>query len=75
MAGTKAGGQKAAQRNLASDPLFYEKIGSKGGKNGQGPAYRKGGDRASGFAANPDLARIAGKKGGSISRRRHLVEA
>ncbi len=60
MAGTKAGGQKAAATNKAkfgSD--FYAKIGAKGGKNG----------RTGGFAANPELARIAGAKGGRISRR------
>jgi general stress protein YciG len=59
MAGTKAGGLKAAQKNLAKDPNFYAKIGAKGGKNGH----------TGGFAANPDLARIAGAKGGRISRR------
>lgn len=61
MAGTKAGGQKAAATNKArhgSD--FYAKIGSKGGKNGN----------TGGFAANPELARIAGAKGGRVSRRR-----
>ncbi|HRN90657.1 MAG TPA: hypothetical protein PK543_03145 [Candidatus Saccharibacteria bacterium] len=60
MAGTKAGGQKAAKKNLARDPLFYAKIGAKGGKAGN----------TGGFAANPELARIAGAKGGRISRRR-----
>ena len=60
MAGTKAGGLKAAQKNLARDPDFYAKIGRKGGKNG----------RTGGFAANPALARIAGAKGGRISRRK-----
>ena len=64
MAGTKAGGQKAAQKNLAKDPNFYAKIGAKGGKNG----------RTGGFAANPELARIAGAKGGRISRRRKTTE-
>ena len=59
MAGTKAGGLKAAQKNLQKDPNFYAKIGAKGGKNG----------RTGGFAANPQLARIAGAKGGRISRR------
>lgn len=63
MAGTKAGGQKAAQKNLERDPNFYAKIGSKGGKNGH----------TGGFAANPDLARIAGAKGGRISRRKKTV--
>ena len=32
MAGTKAGGKKAAQKNLAKDPNFYAKIGAKGGR-------------------------------------------
>lgn len=66
MAGTKAGGKLAAQKNLARDPNFYAKIGARGGKNGH----------TGGFAANPDLARIAGAKGGRISRRhKKIVEA
>jgi len=60
MAGTKAGGRKAAEKNLQRDPDFYAKIGRKGGQMGH----------TGGFAANPELARIAGKKGGEISRRR-----
>ncbi len=56
MAGTKEGGKKAAAKNLQRDPNFYAKIGSKGGKNGS----------TGGFAANPELARIAGAKGGRI---------
>ena len=59
MAGTKVGGKKAAQKNLAKDPNFYAKIGRKGGQNGH----------TGGFAANPQLARITGAKGGRISRR------
>lgn len=59
MAGTKAGGQKAAQKNLARDPSFYARIGAIGGKK----------SNTGGFAANPELARIAGRKGGTISRR------
>jgi general stress protein YciG len=54
MAGTKIGGQKAAAKNLANDPDFYRNIGRKGGSNGH----------------TGELARIAGKKGGSISRRK-----
>ncbi len=60
MAGTKAGGQKAAARNkklYGAD--FYARIGAKGGKKG----------RTGGFYANRELARIAGAKGGRISRR------
>jgi len=63
MAGTKLGGRKAAAKNLAKDPLFYAKIGAKGGRNGN----------TGGFAANPELARIAGAKGGRISRRKKAV--
>ena len=63
MAGTRNGGLKAAAKNLAKDPSFYAKIGAKGGKNG----------RTGGFAANPELARIAGAKGGRISRRKKAV--
>ena len=61
MAGTKLGGQKAAATNKAKyGSNFYAKIGAKGGMAGN----------TGGFAANPDLARIAGAKGGSVSRRR-----
>lgn len=60
MAGTKAGGIKAAQTNKAKHGAdFYAKIGAKGGKLGH----------TGGFAANPELARIAGAKGGKISKR------
>ena len=31
MSGTKQGGLKAAQKNLASNPNFYAEIGRKGG--------------------------------------------
>ena len=60
MSGTKAGGQLAAKTNkqkYGSD--FYAKIGSKGGKLG----------RTGGFFANRELAKLAGAKGGRISRR------
>lgn len=60
MAGTKAGGQKAKATNLArygSD--YYAEIGRKGGANGH----------TGGFASNPELAKIAGAKGGKISKR------
>ena len=60
MAGTIEGGKKAAAKNLARDPDFYAKIGRIGGRNGT----------TGGFAANRELARIAGQKGGRKSRRR-----
>jgi len=60
MAGTKAGAKKAAMTNRARHGVnFYAKIGQKGGKNGH----------TGGFFANRDLARVAGAKGGRISRR------
>jgi general stress protein YciG len=63
MAGTKAGAAKAVARIKAKDPDFFAKIGAKGGRNGT----------TGGFAANPELARIAGAKGGRISRRKKAV--
>ncbi len=60
MAGTKAGGQKAAATNKTKyGKDFYAEIGRKGGRNGH----------TGGFAANPELAKIAGAKGGRISKR------
>lgn len=60
MAGTKMGGIKAAKTNkkLYGDK-FYQNIGKIGGQNGH----------TGGFASNKELARIAGAKGGAISRR------
>ncbi len=60
MAGTKAGGVKAAATNKAKHGKdFYSRIGKKGGRNG----------RTGGFYNNPERARIAGQKGGKISKR------
>lgn len=60
MAGTKAGGKAAAATNKAKYGAdFYSKIGAKGGVKG----------RTGGFFANRELARLAGAKGGRISRR------
>lgn len=65
MAGTKTGGRKAAATNKTrhgSD--FYAKIGAAGGKKGT----------TGGFFANRDLARVAGAKGGRISRRKKVTD-
>mgnify|MGYP002513287780 CR=1 FL=1 len=60
MAGTKEGGRKTSITNkLKHGEDFYQRIGRKGGRNGH----------TGGFAANPELARIAGAKGGRLSRR------
>lgn len=61
MAGTKAGGIKAAATNkLKYGKGFYAEIGKMGGSV---TSVKKG------FAANRALARVAGGKGGRISRR------
>lgn len=61
MSGTKAGGLKAAATNKQRyGEDFYRIQGAKGGRNGH----------TGGFAANPELARLAGAKGGRISKRR-----
>lgn len=61
MAGTKAGAKKAAATNIERHGKnFYREIGAKGGRNGH----------TGGFASNPELAKIAGAKGGRISKRR-----
>ena len=60
MSGTKSGGRKAAKTNIRLHGKdFYKRIGQIGGRNGH----------TGGFAANPELARIAGRKGGAKSRR------
>lgn len=65
MAGTKQGGEKAAKANKARHGAdFYARIGAIGGRNGN----------TGGFAANRELARKAGKIGGTISRRRKKTE-
>jgi general stress protein YciG len=65
MPGTITGGQRAAETNMKKyGKDFYARIGAKGGKRGT----------TGGFAANRELARIAGAKGGRISRRRKAEE-
>ena len=60
MSGTKNGGLKAAATNRKRyGKNFYKNIGAKGGRLGT----------TGGFAANPALAKVAGAKGGRISRR------
>lgn len=64
MAGTKDGGKAAASTNKAKYGAdFYARIGAMGGKKGH----------TGGFAADRELARIAGAKGGRISRRTKKV--
>lgn len=69
MAGTKAGGMKARATNLAKyGDDFYARIGRRGGQNGNTGGFASdkiGADGLTGF----ERARIAGAKGGSLSRR------
>lgn len=63
MTGTKIGGLKTRQTNLQKHGNdFYARIGAMGGRNGH----------TGGFASNPALARIAGRKGGRISTRKGI---
>lgn len=65
MSGTRSGGLKARKTNLEKyGKDFYREIGRKGGRNGH----------TGGFAVVDEngvhtLAKVAGAKGGSISRR------
>ncbi len=60
MPGTKMGGMKAAETNKKRyGKEFYVRIGAIGGKKSTG----------GGFAANPELARIAGAKGGRARKK------
>ena len=76
MAGTKAGGKKAAAKNLAKNPNFYREIGRKGGLAGRTGGF------ASDVTCNCDeypeghlLRKCAGRKGGRVSRRVSRKEA
>lgn len=61
MAGNREGGLKAKQKLLANDKDFYKRIGRLGGMTET--------SEPKGFACNPERARIAGAKGGRISKR------
>ena len=62
MAGTKAGGEKARKTNLERHGAdYYQRLGKISGSQRR-PETRY-------FFKNPKAAQIAGRKGGSISRR------
>lgn len=60
MSGNREGALKAARTNREKyGKDFYKEIGAKGGRNGH----------TGGFYVNRELARVAGAKGGRISKR------
>lgn len=66
MSGTRTGGLKAAKTSKEKyGKDHYEKIGAIGGRKSRG----------GGFAANPELARVAGAKGGHRSKRGKAKES
>lgn len=69
MAGTKAGGLKAAATNKAKyGPDFYKNMGKKGGQNSHDGGFASNKVGEDGLTGK-ERARIAGAKGGRISRR------
>lgn len=65
MPGTIVGGVKAAATNKKKwGKDFYKRIGALGGQKSKG----------GGFAANPELAREAGRRGGLKSRKNKKKE-
>ena len=69
MAGTREGGRKAKARNLEKyGPDFYKKIGQKGGRNGKTGGFASDKVGEDGLTGR-QRAKIAGAKGGKISRR------
>ena len=69
MAGTKAGGIKAARTNRRLyGREFYQNIGRMGGKNGHTGGFASeeiGADGLTGY----ERAKLAGQKGGKLSKR------
>lgn len=71
MAGTRLGGLKARNKNLANDPDFYRKIGRKGGSNSRTGGFAAYKSCACELIKEPHhLAQCAGKKGGALSTRK-----
>lgn len=69
MSGTKIGGIRAAATNKKRHGEdFYARIGGKGGRNGKTGGFASLVIGADGLTG-PQRAKIAGRKGGTISRR------
>lgn len=74
MVGTKAGGLKAAATNKARyGEGFYSRIGKKGGQNGHLGGFASEVIGKDGLTGH-ERAKIAGAKGGRISRRGPAVK-
>jgi hypothetical protein len=74
MAGTRSGGLKAKATNLRiHGEDFYKRIGAIGGRNGCSGGFASDVVGKDGLTG-PERARIAGKKGGHISRRTKKVD-
>lgn len=63
MAGTREGGRKARDKNLAKDPNFYKKIGARGGRNGNTGGFASLEVGVDGLTG-PERASIVGYIGG-----------
>lgn len=69
MAGTKLGGRKAAATNKTKyGSSFYASIGAKGGRKSKTGGFASDKAGADGLTGR-ERARLAGSKGGRISRR------
>ena len=70
MSGTRLGGLKARDKNVARDPDWYRKIGQRGGRNGNTGGFAQKRlcmcDEIKGVHRKPQCA---GSKGGRVSRR------
>lgn len=73
MAGTPDGGKRAAAKNLAKDPDFYRNIGRIGGSRGTTGGFASQVTGEDGLTG-AQRARVAGAKGGRISRRTKKVQ-
>lgn len=74
MAGTKAGAAKAKMKILARDPNFYARIGKAGGMNGTTGGFASAIIGKDGLTGS-ERARVAGARGGRISRRKKSTTA
>lgn len=72
MAGTVAGAAKAKAKVLAREPGFYARIGRIGGMLGTTGGFASAVVGKDGLTGE-QRARIAGKRGGTISRRNKIA--